>query len=82
MVPVDRVAIARCRQSFKNFASTGALNVSNVTVNVNYVDGSNALWVSRVVVQVRAYLYDPFIGWFTQLSGFSLQSTSRGVIVY
>ena len=75
----------------KNFASTGALNVSNVTVNVNYCPvGSNCPVACNTVpnavgciVQVQAaYLYDPFIGWFTQLSGFSLQSKSRGVIVY
>ena len=64
----------------RNFASTGALNAANVTVNVNYVDGNNTVG-SRVEVQA-VYLYDPFIGWFTQLSGFSLQSKSRGVIVF
>jgi Flp pilus assembly protein TadG len=64
----------------KNFASTGALNAGNVTVNVNYIDGNNTVG-SRVEVQA-VYLYDPFIGWFSQLSGFSLQSKSRGVIVF
>ena len=71
----------------KNFASTGALNVSNVTVTVNYCPaGSGCSAGSNTVgsiVEVKAvYLYDPFIGWFTQLSGVSLQSTSRGVITY
>ena len=64
----------------KNFASTGALSVGNVTANVNYVDGTNTVG-SRVEVKA-VYPYDPFIGWFQILSVFSLQSTSRGVITY
>jgi Flp pilus assembly protein TadG len=64
----------------KNFASTGALTVSNVTVTVNYIDGTNTVG-SRVEVQA-SYLYDPFIGWFNSLSGVNLRSTSRGVITY
>ncbi len=63
----------------RNFASTGALNVNNVTVNVTYP--TDNLPGSVVVVQA-VYPYDPFMGWFTQLSGLNLQSSTRGVITF
>jgi Flp pilus assembly protein TadG len=70
---------AQVQTVVKNFASTGALNISNVTANVTYP--TDNLPGSVVIVQA-IYPYDPFVAWFTQLSGLSLQSTTRGVIVF
>jgi Flp pilus assembly protein TadG len=76
-----QISHAQVDSVVKNFASTGTLNMSAMPAPVvNYVDGCNTVGCR---VEVKAtYLYDPFISWFTQLAGFTLQSTSRGVITY
>jgi Flp pilus assembly protein TadG len=70
--------ISQVQTVVQNFASTGALNISNLTVNVTYPTDNQ---VGSTVIVQAIYPYDPFVGWFTPLS-LNLQSSSRGVITY
>jgi Flp pilus assembly protein TadG len=63
----------------RDFASTGALSVSNLTITVTYPTDNKP--GSQVTV-TAVYPYDPFLGWFKRFSGFTLGSTSRGVITF
>jgi Flp pilus assembly protein TadG len=64
----------------KNFASAGLLTTSNLTINVNYLDSSNAPG-SRISVSVT-YHYDPIVRFFSSLLGVTLGSSSEGIIVF
>ena len=61
------------------FASTGALDVNNLTTTVTYPTDNKP---GSVVIVTTVYPYDPFLGWFNRFSGFTLGSTSRGVITF
>ena len=65
----------------QNFASTGILNQSNLTINVTYANSSNDPG-STVTVRV-SYPYDPLVTYFTAaLGSTTLSSTSQGVIAF
>jgi len=70
--------VSQVQTVVQNFASTGALNVNNLTVNVTYPTDNQ---VGSTVIVQAIYPYDPFVGWFTPLS-LNLRSSSRGVITY
>ena len=64
----------------RNYASTGLLVGSNVTVTVSYPDSANKPG-SRVQV-TAAYTYSPLVSWFSTKLNKGMGSTSQGVIVY
>ncbi len=61
----------------KNFAGTGALDITRLTISVTYT-GGNA--VGNSVTVAVSYPYDPLVGYLPL--AVPLRSTSRGVIVY
>ena len=63
----------------RGFASTGALDVSNLSITVSYPTDNKP---GSIVAVTAVYPYDPFLGWFSRFSGFTLGSTSRGVITF
>jgi Flp pilus assembly protein TadG len=63
----------------RDFASTGALDVSNLSITVSYPTDNKP---GSLVIVTAVYPYDPFLGWFNRFSGFTLGSTSRGVITF
>ncbi len=71
--------VTQVKTVVKNFASVGALDLSALSITVNYP--ADNLPGSTVIVTV-VYPYDPFVGWFRQLSGLTLGSTTRGVITF
>ena len=64
-------------QVVKNFASTGALDTTRLTISVTYI-GGNA--VGNSVNVAVSYPYDPLVGYLPLVV--PLSSASRGVIVY
>lgn len=62
----------------QNFASTGLLDKSKLTIAVNYPDSSNTAG-SRVSVSV-SYPFTPLIGYFPLST--TLANTSEGVITF
>lgn len=62
----------------QNFAGTGLLDTSKLTIAVNYPDSSNAAG-SRVSVSVT-YPFTPLISYFPLTA--NLSNTSEGVITY
>jgi Flp pilus assembly protein TadG len=64
-------------QVVKNFASTGALDTTRLTISVTYI-GGNA--VGNSVNVAVSYPYDPLVGYLPLVV--ALSSASRGVIVY
>jgi Flp pilus assembly protein TadG len=65
-------------QVAKNFASTGMLDVTTLTVNVTYPAGTNS--VGSTVQVAVSYTYNPFIGMLPLRV--PLSNASRGVIVF
>jgi Flp pilus assembly protein TadG len=63
----------------KNVGSTGLLDPSKLTITISYPNGNAP--GSPVTVKV-VYPYDPFVGWFTMMSGAQLGSTTQGVITF
>lgn len=61
----------------KNFASTGAIDTTRLTVSVTYI-GGNA--VGNSVNVAVSYPYDPLVGYLPLVV--PLRSSSRGVIVF
>jgi Flp pilus assembly protein TadG len=64
----------------KNYASAGLLNVNNLTVTVNYPDGSNV--AGSLVTVTASYTYDPLVGYFNSMLSTTMGSTSQGVITF
>lgn len=62
-----------------NFASTGLIDTSRMTINVSYSPDNKA--GSTVTVTV-SYPYDPFITFFNSLLNVNIGSTSVGVISF
>ena len=69
--PAEVVLVAR------NFASTGALDITRLTITVTYI-GGNA--VGNFVNVAVSYPYDPLVGYLPL--AVPLNSASRGVIVF
>jgi len=64
----------------KSFASSGLVTTSNLTITVEYPDGTNTAG-SRVTVKVM-YPYDPLIGFFNSMLGTTMGTISEGVITF
>ncbi len=64
----------------QNFSGAGLLTTSNVTVTVNYPDGSNA--PGKRVQVIASYPYDPLVGFFNSRFSVTFVSSSEGVITF
>ncbi len=64
----------------RNYAGTGLLNSSNVTVTVAYSNAKND--PGQTVTVTATYTYDPLIGYFGSILNKTLGSTSQGVITF
>ncbi len=64
----------------QNFSSAGLLTSSNVTVTVNYPDGSNAPG-NRVQI-IASYPYDPLVAFFNSRFNVTFVSSSEGIITF
>ncbi|WP_263419482.1 TadE family protein [Terriglobus albidus] len=64
----------------KNFASAGLVNTANLTVTVNYPNGSNA--AGKAVTVTVSYPYDPLIPYFSTILNRTMGSTSEGIITF
>ena len=63
-----------------SFASAGLVTTSNLTITVEYPDGTNTAG-SRVTVKVM-YPYDPLIRFFNSMLGTTMGTVSEGVITF
>jgi Flp pilus assembly protein TadG len=68
----------------QNFASSGLLTPSNVTVTVNYPDTTNspANKPGSKVQVIASYPYDPFVSFFNSRLSVTFVSSSEGVITF
>ncbi len=64
----------------KNFASTGLVDTSRLTINVTYPNGTNT--AGSLVSVTVTYPYDPLVGYFNSMLSKTLGSTSQGVITF
>lgn len=63
-----------------SFASAGLVTTSNLTITVEYPDGTNTAG-SRVTVKVM-YPYDPLMGFFNSMLGTTMGTVSEGVVTF
>jgi Flp pilus assembly protein TadG len=73
-------SVTQIQTVVKNYASAGLLNVNNLTVTVNYPNGSNI--AGSPVTVTASYTYDPLVGYFNAMLSTTMGSTSQGVITY
>jgi Flp pilus assembly protein TadG len=64
----------------QNFSGAGLLTPSNVTVTVNYPDGTNG--PGKRVQVIASYPYDPLVGFFNSRFSVTFVSSSEGVITF
>jgi Flp pilus assembly protein TadG len=63
-----------------SFASAGLVTTSNMTITVEYPDGTNTAG-SRVTVKVL-YPFDPLIGYFSPMLGITMGTISEGIVTF
>lgn len=69
----------------QNYADTGLLTSSNVTVSVSYPNHTGTYqgnYPGDPVQVTVSYTYDPILGYFSSILNRTLSSTSEGVITY
>ncbi len=64
----------------KNFASSGLLDTSKLTVTVTYPNGLNT--AGSLVLVAVSYTYDPIVSYFSSILSTTLGSMSEGVITF
>jgi Flp pilus assembly protein TadG len=77
--PGDPCTCPDVQNVVKNFASSGLVNTSLLTITVSYPSGNTA--GSPVTVTVT-YPYDPLVHYFSSILSVPLGSTSQGVITF
>lgn len=79
--PSSSANYTQVQTAAKNIAGAAPLNVSNITVTVNYPSAGSCNTPGCLVQVKVAYPYDPFMTYFT-FSSLTLHSSAEGAIVF